>query len=110
MNENCYLLLELEFDPPVMDQAVIDQRIEEKAKFWSANSNHFKKGAEYRMYLEMLPEIKRIMSDPVKRKREADSACSIVYDPIDQDLKILGATGEIAEDAIENYANEKKYP
>ncbi|PAV12393.1 hypothetical protein ASJ81_06355 [Methanosarcina spelaei] len=110
MNDNCYLLLELEFDPPVKDQAVIDQRIEEKAKFWSTNSNHFKKGAEYKTYLEMLPEIKRIMSDPVKRKEEADSACSIVYSPIDQDIKILGATGEIAEDIIENYANTKKTP
>jgi len=108
MNENCYLLLELEFDPPVKDQAVIDQRIEEKAKFWSTNSNHFKKGAEYKTYLEMLPEIKKIMSDPVKRKGEADSACSIVYGPIDQDLKVLGTTGEIAENVIENYANTKK--
>jgi len=108
MKGNCYLLLELDFDPAVEDQAIIDQRIEEKAKFWSTNSNHFKKGAEYKMYLKMLPEIKKIMSDPFERKREADSACSIVYEPIDQDLKILGTAGEIAEDLIENYANAKK--
>ncbi|AKB56768.1 cell surface protein [Methanosarcina barkeri 227] len=60
------------------------------------------------MYLEMLPEIKRIMSDPVERKREAASACSIVYDPIDQDLKILGTAGKIDEKVVENYANTKK--
>lgn len=54
------MLLELDFDPAVEDQAIIDQRIEDKAKFWSTNSNHFTKGSEYKMYLEMLPEIKRI--------------------------------------------------
>jgi len=39
LNGNCYLILELDFDPPVEDQAVIDKRIEEKRKFWSRNYN-----------------------------------------------------------------------
>jgi PKD repeat protein len=108
MSENCYLLLELEFDPPVEDQAVIDQKIEEKRKFWSRNSTDFKRGAEYKRCLEMLPKIKEIMSDPIKCKKEADSACSIVYDPIDKVIKEHSIDGNIDEDIVENYANVKK--
>ena len=108
MIENCYLLLELEFDPPVEDQAVINQKIEEKSKFWARNLNHYNNGAEYNKYLEMLPEIKRIMSDPLERKKEAETACKIVYAQLDKDLKILGGNGEIDEDFIENIAYEKK--
>ena len=33
MAENWYLVLELEFDPPVEDEARIAARIEEKAKY-----------------------------------------------------------------------------
>ncbi|WP_292374576.1 hypothetical protein [Methanosarcina sp. UBA411] len=108
MNENCYLLLELEFDPPVEDQAVIDQRIEEKRKFWSRNSTDFKKGAEYKKYLEMLPETKRIMSDPIERKKQSEAARNYVYAQLDKDLNILGRSGEITEEIIEKIATAKK--
>ena len=106
MNENCYLLLELNFDPPVEDQDVIDQRIEEKHKFWSRNLNHFERGAEYKKYLDMLPEIKKIMSNPIERKKEAETACSIVYASLDENLRELG--GKINEDAIAKVADKNK--
>lgn len=108
MNENCYLLLELDFDPPVEDQNVIDQRIEEKRKFWSINSNDFKRGAEYKKYLDMLPEIKRIMCDPLERKKQSEAACNHVYTQLDKDLNILGRSGEITEDVVEKIATVKK--
>lgn len=108
MNENWYLILELEFDPPVEDQAVIDQRIEEKSKFWATNFNDFKRGTEYRQYHDLLKDIKTIMSDPVKRKEQAAAACKEVYDQLDKDLKLLGIKGEITEDIVKNVANKKK--
>ena len=47
MTENWYLVLELDFDPnPVNDEALIEQRIEEKRKFWSSKANDFNRGAE----------------------------------------------------------------
>ena len=51
MTENWYLVLELDFDPnPVNDEALIEQRIEEKRKFWSSKANDFNRGAEYKVY------------------------------------------------------------
>lgn len=108
MNENCYLLLELDFDPPIEDQSIINQRIEEKARFWSSHYNDFKRGTEYRHYHQMLPKIKEIMNDPGKRKKEATSARNIVYALLDEDLKILGMNGEISEDVVVNIADNKK--
>jgi len=102
------LLLELDFDPPIEDQSIINQRIEEKARFWSSHYNDFKRGTEYRHYHQMLPKIKEIMSDPGKRKKEATSARNIVYALLDEDLKILGMNGEISEDVVVNIADNKK--
>ncbi len=108
MNENCYLLLELDFDSPIEDQSIINQRIEEKARFWSSHYNDFKRGTEYRHYHQMLPKIKEIMSDSGKRKKEATSARNIAYALLDEDLKILGMNGEISEDVVVNIADNKK--
>jgi hypothetical protein len=109
MNENWYLILELEFDPPVDDQAVINQRLEEKKKFWASNVNDFKRGAEYKGFLEKFDEIKKIMSDPEQRKKQAEAARNDVYKQLDKDLTNLGrGSGEIAEDIVEKYAINKK--
>lgn len=46
MADNWYVVLELEFDPPVEDENKILQRIDEKSKFWSTHFNDFKNGAQ----------------------------------------------------------------
>ena len=102
------MLLELDFDPPVEDQAIINQRIEEMAKFWSSLYNDQFSGPEYRHYLQLLPDIKRIMSDPVERKKQAEDALNHVHSQLDKDLNILGRSGEINEDIIEKIAVAKK--
>jgi len=108
MNENWYLILELEFDPPVEDQAVIDQRIEDKRKFWASKFNDFKRGAEYKGYHDRINEIKKIMGDPVARKEQAEAARKDVYDQLDIYLTILGKRGggEIFEDVVKKVANK----
>lgn len=108
MDENYYLILELEFDPPVEDQVIIDKKIEEKRKFWATNFNDFNKGTEYKQYHEKLKDIRRIMSDPVERKKQVDDACKKTYDELDKYIKILGINGEIPEDAVKNVAIGKK--
>lgn len=109
MAENWYIVLELEFDPnPVEDQATIEKRIDEKAKFWSSKFNDFKKGAEYRKYHQMIPEIKRVMNEDAERKRLIKEACDITYGPIDKILKVIGRKGEITEDEVDKIVTQQK--
>lgn len=110
MADNWYIVLELEFSPnPVEDQAVIEQRIQEKSKFWSSNFNHSIHGPEYRRYHQMIQEIKRAMSDETERKRLIQEACDIVYGPIDKKIKIVGrGKGSLTESEAENIAIQQK--
>jgi len=109
MAENWYIILELEFDPnPVHDQATIDARIDEKAKFWSSKFNDFNKGAEYRKYHQMIPDIRKAMSNPDERKQLIKEACDITYGPIDKLIKMIGRKGEITSDELQNIATRQK--
>ena len=109
MAENWYLVLELEFDPnPVHDQVKINERIEEKAKFWARNFNHFQKGDEYRKFHQMLPVIKEAMNDRRQRERMIEEACKVVYEPIDKLLKTIGRKGSVTEDELQKIAQRQK--
>lgn len=88
MTENWYVVLDLEFDPnPVTDEVVIEQRIDEKNKFWSRNANNFQH-PEYKKYLESVSVIKKEMigADNIRDELIKD-ACEKVYGPIDKTLK-----------------------
>ena len=109
MAENWYIILELEFDPhPVQDIAVINQRIDEKIKFWASKFNDFSKGAEYRKYHQMQNDIRNTMSDPEKRKILIMEACEITYGPIDKLIKMIGRKGDITQDELQNIAGRQK--
>lgn len=91
MTDNWYVILELEFDPPVEDEQKIADKIDEKAKFWSSNSTHFKFGPQYKTWLQKVPQIKKDMIGSTNiRKQLAADACIQVYGPIDKSLKIIG--------------------
>lgn len=109
MNENWYIILELEFDPnPVNDEAVIADRIEEKRKFWSSKANDFNHGAEYRKYSQMLPDIKKDMIGEANIRAELiKDAYDRVYGPIDKVLEMIKKT-EITQDIIGKVANKFK--
>jgi ribosomal protein L40E len=103
--DNWYLVLELEFDPnPVEDAAIINKRIEEKAQSWSSKFNDFQHGPEYRRYHQLLPQIRNDMADPEKRKQMIHEACSSIYGPIDQKLKMLGRNRDILVEEIKTFA------
>lgn len=109
MTENWYIVLGLDFDPnPVQDEAVIEQKIEEKRKFWSSKANDFNHGAEYRKYSQMLPDIKRDMVGPENIRAELiKDACEKTYGPIDKTLKMIKKT-EIPQDTIDKMATKLK--
>ena len=109
MAENWYLVLELEFDPPVEDEARIAARIEEKAKYWAGQFNHFKYGPQYRAYHQALPQIKKDMIGPDNiRKQLAEEACKQTYGAVDERLKTIGRKGSIREDEGEKLAQKLK--
>ena len=109
MTENWYIVLGLDFDPnPINDEAVIEQKIEEKRKFWSSKANDFNHGAEYRKYSQMLPDIKRDMIGPDNIRAELiKDACEKTYGPIDKTLKMIKKT-EISQDTIDKMATKLK--
>lgn len=107
MADNWYVVLELEFEPPMEDEDKIRERIEEKARFWSAHFNDFKMGAQYRAWHQNLPQIKKDMLGAANiRKKLAAEACTIVYEPVDKLLKTIGRKGNITADEGEKLAQK----
>lgn len=109
MADNWYVVLELEFDPPVEDEQKIAERIDEKAKYWSANFNHFKHGPQYRTWHQNIAQIKKDMIGPANiRKQLAADACAIVYGPVDKLLKTIGRKGSINTDEADKLSKKLK--
>lgn len=109
MADNWYVILELEFDPPVEDEQKIADKIDEKAKFWSSNSNHFKFGPQYTTWLQKVSQIKKdMMGETNIRKQLAADACTQVYGPIDKLLKTMGRKGYISDVEGNKLATNKK--
>ncbi len=109
MGDNWYVILELEFDPPIVDEQKILERIEEKAKFWSTNFQDFKNGAQYRAHHQNIPKIKKDMLGETNIRAElAKEACDIVYPPIDEVVKMLGRNKKITVDEVDRLSKAKK--
>lgn len=109
MADNWYIVLELEFDPPIEDEKKIEERIVEKAKLWSSNFNHYKYGAQYRTWNENIPTIRKEMIGPNNiRQQLASEACAIIYGPVDNLLKIIGRRGKITDSEGENISKKQK--
>jgi len=112
MEDNWYLILELEYDPnPVHDETVIARRIEEKRKFWIQNKDRdYKKGPEYRRYLEKFKDgtIAREMGSPIRRKQLIKEACEITYGQIDKFLVRTALNNEITGDQLQRIADLHK--
>lgn len=109
MADNWYVILELEFDPPVEDEQKISDRIDEKAKFWSTHFNDFKMGAQYRAWHQNIPQIKKDMIGATNiRKQLAADACTIVYNPVDKLLKTIGRKGNITADEGDKLSKKLK--
>ena len=109
MADNWYVILELEFDPPVEDEQKIADKIDERAKFWSTHFNDFKMGAQYRAWHQNIPQIKKDMIGAANiRMQLAADACTIVYGPVDKLLKTIGRKGNITADEGDKLSKKLK--
>lgn len=109
MADNWYVILELEFDPPVEDEQKIADKIDERAKFWSTHFNDFKMGAQYRAWHQNIPQIKKDMIGATNiRTQLATDACTIVYGPVDKLLRTIGRKGYISDVEGNKLAASKK--
>lgn len=107
-NENWYIVLDLEIDPPETNKNVIEKSIEEKKEFWSRQANieaDAKKAAQYKIWLENISNIEKDMKSDIKRKELAEEAYNIEYKPIDDKLdKYLHKNGKITKNEGEKIA------
>jgi len=76
--ENYFILLELPVDPPASDPAHIRAAIARKKQEWTRLQDHPRKRAQAMAYLAMLPEIERVLLDPLARKNEARQAGEVL--------------------------------
>lgn len=99
MADNWYIVLGLEFDPPVKDERIIDEKIEECKRYWSSHAEDYKMGVQYRTWMQNVPQIRKDMLGTSNiRKRLAEEACSIVYASVDKYLKTIGRKGNITSE------------
>lgn len=111
MNDNWYVALGLETDPPVEDEAEIAERIDEKARFWSAHFDDPWMGGQYRAWYQSIPQIKRDMIGPANIRRELASGDDPVFcDPLDKLLKTMGRKGHITAQEAEKVSGRLGIP
>jgi tetratricopeptide (TPR) repeat protein len=111
MADNWYLVLGLEFDPPVVDERLIKEQIEKKKRDWSRDLNDSENGSDYHRYLDAANalEIEAAMCNFETRQELIDDARKRIYEPIDGWLKML-ANPDSGEISIENISKTaKKY-
>ena len=109
--ENYYLLLDLSFDPPEVDPKVIVAAMKKKQAAWSRMRNHPVKGIMAKQYIGLIPDIKKIMTDKVLRKKEAVAAKEIFneqqqkkFKGLEQHARLLAARGSISDQNIDELA------
>jgi CRISPR/Cas system-associated endoribonuclease Cas2 len=100
--ENFYLLLELSCDAPETDTRVIEEAIAKKQSEWSRLRNHPTKGLRAQKCINLIPEIRRVMTDEALRGKEAEAARKISakdrqdkYPEIDRHIDILMGKGHV---------------
>ena len=76
--ENFYILLELSYDPPVVDPDIIQEAIDKKVVQWNKDSRVYSLQQKAQENRDLLPEIMDVMFDESAREREAEEAKKIV--------------------------------
>lgn len=115
-NLNYFTLLGLSFDPIEEDEDKIKKAIEEKRVYWSSMINHPSKSSEAKLFLEMLPEIQKIMLGNKDERLNYVKEAKLQRDKILRDAKIrlsrtiavLSAKGYISYEEFEKIVS--RYP
>ncbi|MBC2715984.1 MAG: DUF1566 domain-containing protein [Desulfobacteraceae bacterium] len=105
--ENYYIILELSVDPPENDHKVIEKTIQNKKVEWSRLRNHPTKGLQVQKFVNMIPDIQKVMLDETLRKKEAQAASELmeagkenIISEIDGHIDILMGKGYITKEDI----------
>ena len=105
--KNFYLLLELSTDPAEENPEIIEEAIKSKQALWSKQRNHPTKGTLAQQYIGLIPEIRKVMSDPKLRRAEAQKAKKIflekeksAYSKIDRHIGLFMSKGNISKNEI----------
>ncbi|MEZ4527595.1 MAG: DUF1566 domain-containing protein [Desulfobacterales bacterium] len=105
--KNFYLLLELSADPPEENPEIIEEAIKTKQALWSKQRNHPTKGTLAQQYIGLIPEIRKVMTDPKLRRQEALKAKKIflekekrAYSKIDRHIGLFMSKGNISKKEI----------
>ena len=105
--ENYYIILDLSVDPPENDREAIEKAIQNKKVEWSRLRNHPTKGLQAQKFINMIPDIQKVMLDDSLRKDEADAALEFLeqgreskISEIDSHIDILMGKGYIAREDI----------
>ena len=96
--ENFFILLELPFNPLIQDEAQIKAAIHSKQQEWSRLHSTPDAQSTALKYLELVPEIERVMLDPALRAEEAAKAQDIHDDMLssfEAELRVLEGKGYI---------------
>ncbi|MGM0451812.1 MAG: DUF1566 domain-containing protein [Thermodesulfobacteriota bacterium] len=103
--ENFYILLDLPINPPESDLKTIEAAISKKQAEWSRLRNHPSKGLQAQKYINMIPEIRRVMTDDNLRQQEAEAARALArqnkenkYPEIDRHIELLLGKGYLTKD------------
>jgi len=109
--ENYYLLLELSVEPAEKDTKVIEEALKKKQSQWSRYRNHPTKAIKAKQYIDMIPQIRKVMTDPELRQKEAVEAKKILgnketnkYSKLDRHLELLMSKGGMTKKEIAKLA------
>lgn len=94
-------------DPPESDPGVIEGAIKKKQAEWSRQRNHPTKALEAKQYIGMIPEIRKVMTDPDSRLKEAREAVKYLenqeekkFSEVDRHISICMSKGYITKEEI----------
>ncbi len=113
--ENFYIILDLSLAPPEKDPVKIEKAIKKKQSEWSRLRSHPTKGIAAQHLIGMIPEIRKVMTDPALREKEARMALEFIrnrkaekFSDIDRHLDILMSKGFIKDEEIFKLAKYHK--
>ncbi|MFO7560615.1 MAG: hypothetical protein R6X10_17430 [Desulfobacterales bacterium] len=106
--KNFYILLNLPVKPPEEDLKKIEAAINKKQTEWSRLLRHPSKGIPAKQLISLIPEIRKVMTDPDLRKKEAMEAQRLLkkkkqqkFAAIDRHLSIFLSKGAVTSKEIQ---------
>ena len=101
---NYYLILGLDYDDKGISQSDISAAIQSKRLDWSKRSRGAESTGLYLKYLELIPDIEKVMQDETLRKKHAEAAKEIFGPRLQQSFLRIAKDKKINADILEKNA------